>query len=270
MTSRRDILTFGVIALAGGCVGGFVERVLWDARRLSDAASIPPRGAPAERLANSIVVHDYSDGSGSASDDDDSITRAFTAAARSSWSRPVVFTRSFKVLAEHKVPFGASIEGIKENTILQPQTAMRCVFRVTGGNTAIRNLTCAYPRYLSTNLLPCDFICVDKPWDNYPVQLEKLRAVLSRNIVRWTDGDVPQIDGLWGVSNIRALHFENNGMNGRIANVFQLGGGGLYLGRNTAAARPQQMEADGRHNFLEFEVSASRSRARRKRVRGRI
>jgi hypothetical protein len=193
-------------------------------------------------LSASIFVHDYSDGSGSAANDERAITQAFAAAARSSWSKPVVFTRSFKVLAEHEVPFGAAIEGIQENTALQPQTAMRCVFCVTGGNVTIRNLTCAYQRYLSTGLLPCDFIRVDKPWDNYAVRLEKLSAIYTRNIIRWIDGDVPQIDGIWGVNNIRALHFENNGMNGHIGNIFQLGGGGLYLGRNTAAARPQQME----------------------------
>jgi hypothetical protein len=249
MVSRREFLTFGTAAIGGGCAGALATIAVDYSQRRSEP---PPATSGSSTIsasngyrADGIFVHDFSDGSGSATDDDEAVKKAFAAAARFAWSKPIIFARSFKILTEHLVPFGAIIEGIQENTVLQPQVPIRAVFSVTGGQVAIRNLTCSFPKFLSTNVLPCDFIRVDKPWDNYEVRLERLRGVLTRNIIRWIDGDLPQIDGIWGVNNIRALHFENNGMNGRITNIFQLGGGGLYLGRNTAAPKPQQMEGTG-------------------------
>jgi hypothetical protein len=244
--SRRSFLTFAGTAVAGGLAGGFaasaIDRLHLELKPSTRASSLSSTRSHADLLAESIFVHDYSDGSGSAANDDGAIASAFAAANMTKWDKPVVFTRPFKVLTEHSVPFGAVIQGIDENTILQPQTLIRSVFNVRGGHSTIRNLTCAFPSYPSTNAYRSDFVRVEKPWDNFPVRLEKLTATSARNIIRWVDGDMPQIDGVYGINNIRALHFENNGMNGRITNLFQLGGGGIYLGRNTDAARPQQME----------------------------
>lgn len=176
-----------------------------------------------------VDANSYTDGSGNAANDTTGLQNAINYASQN--RKRLIVTRDFHISSQLNVPVNTHIEGETRATQIIPQGSLTSAFNVTSGNTTIRQLS--FPGNGSAQ----SFITVQKGWDNSPVRLSELVITTTRNGINWIDGDVPMIGDIYGINNLYLVNFANNGMNGSVSKLFNLGGQLLQI-----QSASQQME----------------------------
>lgn len=186
-----------------------------------------------------IDVNTYSDGTGTAANDQAALDAALADARLNPTTKTVLLTRDFKLSSQLNLDTGGlSVAGANKNVKLLVQTDIDSCLYITESNVSVSNLTLdnvVYGRATAG-------IKVNKPWSTMPIFLSRLNLSSFETAIDWANGDMPNYDDIRAVACKDNLRFRNNGMNGFVSNIRTWGGRGVVIGKDTSLADKQQME----------------------------